>query len=163
MPDSPNLIIRVATPADTDGILACLREAFEPYRSAYTPAAFADTRLTAESLQQRFATMTILVAISPNGEFAGTISAKVVDHRGGHLRGMAVYPAFHGHGVAGQLLATAEDTLRSQGCLRVTLNTTEPLTRAMAFYQKRGYRSTGRTRDFYGMPLREFAKDLTAV
>jgi ribosomal protein S18 acetylase RimI-like enzyme len=49
---------------------------------------------------------------------------------------------------------------RSQGVRRVTLDTTEPLARAIAFYRKNGYAPTGRVRDFYGMPLHEFAKVL---
>jgi ribosomal protein S18 acetylase RimI-like enzyme len=163
MPDSPNLIIRTATPGDADDILACLREAFEPYRRAYTPDAFADTTLTLETLEHRFATMIVLVATASSGDLIGTIAASSGNHHEGHLRGMAVHPGFHGRGVAGQLLAVAEDTLRRQGCLRVTLDTTEPLLRAVAFYQKHGYERTGRIRDFFGMPLHELAKDLPAA
>ena len=143
--------------------IVSLREAFEPYRRDYTPDAFADTKLTLETLQHRFVTMIVLVATASTGDLIGTIAAGSGDHDKGHLRGMAVHPGFQGRGVAGQLLTAAEDTLRNLGCLRVTLDTTEPLLRAVAFYQKHGYERSGRIRDFFGMPLHEFAKDLPAA
>jgi hypothetical protein len=35
-----------------------------------------------------------------------------------------------------------------------------PLQRAIAFYEHRGFRRTGQVRDFFGMPLFEFAMPL---
>jgi len=157
----PPCTVRLAIPEDSAAILACLREAFEPYRDLYTTGAFTDTVLTAETLAARFTTMSILVAAAPDGSIIGTIAAS---HEGGagHLRGMAVHPGSQGHGIALQLLDAAESRLRSRGCDRVTLDTTAPLTRAIAFYRRHGYTSTGRVQDFYGMELYEYAKDLTA-
>jgi len=152
--------IRPATPHDSAAILACLREAFEPFRAAYTPAAFADTVLTPESFALRFTTMTILVATAPDSSVIGTIALSNHENEG-HLRGMAVLTSWQGRGVAQLLLQAAESLLRSRGCRRVTLDTTAPLTRAIAFYIRHGYKSTGRVQDFYGMPLHEFAKDLS--
>ena len=80
--------------------------------------------------------------------------------REGHLRGMAVLPEWQGRGVAEKLLQTAEQELASRQCARITLDTTEPLQRAMRFYQKHGYRPTGRITDFFGMPLHEYVKQL---
>jgi ribosomal protein S18 acetylase RimI-like enzyme len=42
----------------------------------------------------------------------------------------------------------------------VTLDTTRPLQRAIRFYERHGYRQTGRVSDFYGMELIEYAKEL---
>ncbi len=153
-------IIRHAAPQDFVAILECLHEAFEPFRRAYTPEAFADTVPSLETLQHRSANMTILVAVNSAGGLIGTIAAGMTSSTEGHLRGMAVCSDCQGHGVAGQLLASAEALLQSRGCRRVTLDTTEPLARAISFYRKNGYSPTGRTQDFYGMPLFEFAKDL---
>ena len=73
---------------------------------------------------------------------------------------MAV-PAMHqGRGVAAALLAAAERTLRNRGCRVVSLDTTAPLTRARGFYEKHGYRLSGRVDDFFGMPLFEYVKHL---
>jgi len=150
---------RLATPDDSADLLACLREAFEPYRAAYTPGAFADTVLAPETLALRLTVMTLFVAVAPGGSILGTIAA-AIHGDDGHLRGMAVRTAAQGQGVAQKLLAAAESFLRTQHCRRVTLDTTAPLTRAIAFYRKNGYAPTGRVQDFYGMPLHEFAKDL---
>jgi ribosomal protein S18 acetylase RimI-like enzyme len=165
VPDSALCTIRPATPADSEAILACLREAFEPYRTAYTSGAFTDTVLTPQTLAARFTTMSILVAVASDGSIteniAGTI-AVAVDASEGHLRGMAVRTRWQGHGIAQQLLTSAESLLRFHRCRRVTLDTTVPLTRAIAFYHRNGYKPTGRVQDFYGMPLHEYAKELTA-
>jgi ribosomal protein S18 acetylase RimI-like enzyme len=155
-------MIRRATMADSDGILECLHTAFEPYRSQYTAEGFADTTLTRETVVARLKKMTILAA-EADGRIIGTIACSIVDGnspRDGHLRGMAVLPDALGSGIAAQLLAAAEEELRSAGCEVVTLDTTAPLQRAIRFYERNGYRATGKVGDFYGMPLYEYGKRL---
>ncbi|MGA8108640.1 MAG: GNAT family N-acetyltransferase [Acidobacteriaceae bacterium] len=160
MQDRSPSIIRPADPADAPGILACLREAFAPFEPGYTPAAFADTVLSPAALEQRMRAMTVLVAAGRTAILA-TIGFSV--HEGeGHIRGMAVLEAWQGTGLAAELLAAAESALRALGCRRVTLDTTQPLTRAIAFYKKHGYALTGQIQDFCGMPLLEFAKLLSS-
>lgn len=141
-------------------MLECLQRAFEPYRAHYTPGAYSDTVPTRESVARRFDTMTILVAEDEAGRALGTIACSVRAAGHGHLRGMAVVPEWQGRGVADRLLQAAESELRAKGCTRVTLDTTDPLQRAMRFYERAGFQRTGRIRDFYGMPLYEFAKRL---
>jgi GNAT superfamily N-acetyltransferase len=145
--------IRKTTPADAGAILECLRSAFEPYRSRYTPDAYRDTTLTPETIHERLASMSVLV---------GTIASQVTSPGVGHLRGMAVLPAWQGTGVAAQLLTAAEGDLRDRQCSIVTLDTTEPLERATGFYKKHGYRPSGRVSEFFGMPLFEYVKVLPA-
>jgi len=62
--------------------------------------------------------------------------------------------------MAAMLLTAAEAELRSQHCTRITLDTTEPRARAMRFYEKYGYRRSGKVADFFGMPLFEYVKIL---
>ena len=152
--------IRRAAERDAAGVLACLRAAFAPFEIAYTPEAFEDTVLTPELLRKRMATMSVLVAMDPEGAIVGTISCAPVGGGTGYLRGMAVRPDWHGRGVAEQLLAVAEGELRKNGCLRVTLTTTAPLKRAMRFYEKNGFRLSGKTADFFGMDVFEHIKIL---
>jgi GNAT superfamily N-acetyltransferase len=167
--------VRKATPHDSAGILKCLDEAFEPYRGSYTPEAFADTVLTPETLQHRLASMSLFVAVSDSDEIVGTIGCSVVDplvvnllvdskkenSNEGHIRGMAVLPAWQGAGVAARLLKTVESELRASGCQWITLDTTQPLQPAMRFYEKNGFRRSGKVTDFFGMPLFEYVKTLT--
>ena len=156
--ESNDVIIRPAQPGDEEGILRCLAAAFEPYRAAYTPEAFTDTTLTSASLAMRLREMHVLVAVTPE-EIVGTIAGS---GRGfeGHLRGMAVLPAWRGSGLAAKLLRAIEAWLETNACSRVTLDTTLPLGPAMKFYEKNGYRRSGRVTDFFGMPLVEYVKEL---
>ena len=150
--------IRRATAADADGILTCLAAAFEPYRSQYTPGALADTVLNSETVQIRLRKMWVLVAVSVN-RIVGTL-AFAASGPEGHLRGMAVLPDWQGTGVASALLRTAEAELLKSGCKFVTLDTTEPLVRAVRFYERNGYRSSGGISDFFGMRLYQYSKPL---
>ena len=154
-----NIVVRKATPADLAGVCACLAEAFEPYRARYSPGGFADTVLTIETARRRFEHMTILVADN-RGSIVGTIGFQSGANGEGHLRGMAVLRSSQGSGIATELLAAAEAGLRDQGCTRVTLDTTRPLERAIAFYARHGYTPTGVIGDFYGMELIEYEKML---
>jgi len=103
--------------------------------------------------------MTVFVAVADSGEIAGTIGCAARD-AGGHIRGMAVLPAWQGHGVALALLECSESELRRCSCARITLDTTAPLQRAIAFYCRQGYRASGVVADFFGMDLFECVKDL---
>jgi ribosomal protein S18 acetylase RimI-like enzyme len=180
MKDDRRSAIRKATPSDSAGILECLSAAFEAYRTSYTPEAFTDTVLTPDTLQRRLATMRLFVAVSESGEVVGTIGCHVVHYvvhpvvqpvahpvvqpvvqpKEGHIRGMAVLPTWQGSGVAAQLLQSAESELRDQGCSCITLNTTQPLQTAMRFYEKNGFRRSGKIKDFFGMTLFEYVKAL---
>ncbi len=143
----PNVCIVRATLDDAEGILQCLRAAFEPYRTQYTPAAYEDTVLTDETVRQRIETMTVLVARNDVGLIVGTISGAA---RGaeGHIRGMAVAPSSRGGAVADRLLETIERELTAAGCSFVTLDTTAPLARASRFYERHGYVRSGAVSNF---------------
>jgi ribosomal protein S18 acetylase RimI-like enzyme len=150
--------IRRAEPKDADSIADCLVAAFAPYRGQYTVAAYADTVLSSEGVLRRIDEMCLLVAIS-DGRVVGTIGCKANGIEG-HLRGMAVLSGWQGTGVASALLAAAETELRKNGCDLITLDTTEPLVRAIEFYKKHGYSASGRIVDFFAMPLYEYTKRL---
>jgi len=153
------LKLRQAQPEDGKAILSCLLAAFAPYRDQYTPLAFADTVLDRSMLERRMQSMHILVA-ELDGDIVGTVAGSVSGDGEGHLRGMAVVPRCQGTGVAGQLLGGIEAWLKAQLCPRITLDTTLPLRAAMKFYVKHGYSPSGRTSNFFGMPLFEYHKEL---
>lgn len=155
--------IELATPADAFAILRCLRSAFEPFRAQYTDGAYSDTVPESGGLDARLATMRVLVARAADGpEIIGTIAVSAIDGEEGHLRGMAVDPQWQGQGVAESLLSTVETALAASKCRRVTLDTTQVLERAIRFYEKHGYKASGKVTDFFGMPLHEYVKDLAA-
>jgi L-phenylalanine/L-methionine N-acetyltransferase len=150
--------IRRADSNDGEAILACLAAAFAPYHNSYTAAGLADTVLDSESVQRRLREMCVFVAVS-QGNVVGTVACAASGEEG-HLRGMSVLPDWQGSGVASALLQAAEAEIRNQRCTRVTLDTTEPLARAMRFYARHGFRLSGRVSDFFGMPLHEWVKFL---
>jgi ribosomal protein S18 acetylase RimI-like enzyme len=152
--------IRPATDLDDAAILHCLAAAFVEVQDQYTADAFADTVLTSQTLADRRRQMTVLAAVDPAGNLVGTIGYEVGSTLEGHIRGMAVLPAWRCQGVAQALLERAEEGIRATGARRVSLDTTAPLRRAIAFYERNGYRPTGKVTDFFGMDLFEYAKDL---
>jgi ribosomal protein S18 acetylase RimI-like enzyme len=160
MPEPSTFSIRRAAHQDASGILQCLHAAFETYRESYTPEAFHDTVLTLETLHQRLNTMTLFVAVSRSNEIIGTIGCSLTSTEEGHIRGMAVQPGWHGCGVAEELLHSCESELRNRKCVRITLDTTQPLLRAIRFYERNGYRPTGNIADFFGMRLFEYVKQI---
>jgi GNAT superfamily N-acetyltransferase len=153
------VVIRRAQVEDAEKICACLNSAFAPFRSQYTPAAFDDTVPAPAAMRERMLRMNVCVAIAGDGEIVGTIASGMRGEEG-QLRGMAICPPWQGRGVAEQLLRTAENELLAAGCNRVTLDTTDPLERAIRFYRKNGFVATGHVADFFGMPLYEYTKPL---
>ena len=71
---STPLSIRRATASDAAAILDCLRRAFEPYRERYSPEGFLDPVLTPSTIDDRLASMAVLVAITPDGATVGTVA-----------------------------------------------------------------------------------------
>ena len=148
-------LIRRGRETDLESLRTCLSDAFAPFKSAYTPEAYADTVPDLENLQRRLQTMAVFVA-ELSGHIVGTVGVSTSPTTEGHLRGMAVVPSAQGKGIAQQLLSAAIDHCRSAGCTRVTLDTTAPLRAAIRFYEKHGFRATGRIADFFGMELFEY-------
>lgn len=151
--------LRKAAIEDVEALVDCLRRAFEEYENAYSPGAFADTVPDANGIRRRLKEMFLIVAVSEN-KIVGTIGYSV-NGTEGHLRGMAVFPEWRGSGVASALLRNAENDLRAAGCTVVTLDTTEPLERAIRFYEKNGFVASGKVSNFFGMPLHEYSKLLS--
>jgi ribosomal protein S18 acetylase RimI-like enzyme len=158
-PAADIITIRRAQVEEVESIVECLESAFEPFRSQYTRDAFRDTVLSSEAIRERMVQMTVYVAIATEREVVGTV-ASALEGEDGHLRGMAVRPAWQGRRIADQLLLVAEKDLLAGGCVRITLDTTVPLQRAIGFYQRNGFVPSGRVTDFFGMPLYEYVKPL---
>jgi len=153
------ITIRRAVAAEAGGVRRCLSSAFEPFRYQYTRGAFEDTVPTVEAIRERMARMTVYIAVACTREIVGTVACEV-EGTDGHVRGMAIQPAWQGHGIADRLLRTVESELAAAGCARLTLDTTDPLQRAKSFYRRSGFVPSGKVTDFFGMPLYEYAKTL---
>lgn len=153
-------LVRRATSGDVDGLADCLSSAFEPYRGDYTPGAFRDTVPAASAIAKRLEEMTLFVAVTELGRIIGTVGYLLIGKDEGHIRGMAVRPGYQGSMVAQRLLDAVEAELRREQCSRISLDTTQPLRRAISFYKRNGFQPSGRVSDFFGMPLFEYIKEL---
>ena len=159
MPMAIAITVRRAREQDAERVSACLESAFAPHRPQYTCLAYESTVLSPAEVRERMRTMTVYVADLPDFEVVATLASSV-EGKHGHLRGMAVLPAWQGHFVADHLLRTVEDHLIDAGCECLTLDTTQPLERAIRFYERNRFLRSGKVTDFHGMPLHEFVKPL---
>jgi ribosomal protein S18 acetylase RimI-like enzyme len=155
------ITVRRARESDAAGVSACLESAFAPFRAQYTCLAYEDTVPDPDEVRVRMQHMAVYVAGVPEADVVATLASSA-NGKEGHLRGMAVLPAWQGHFIADHLLRSVEDELVEAGCDRLTLDTTLPLRRAIRFYERNGFAPSGRVTDFYGMPLYEYVKRLSA-
>ena len=149
--------LRTANPNDAEAIAATLREAFAPFESLYTPAAFLATTPTSEQLRARWAEGPTWVA-ERNGTVVGTVAA-VPRSTELYIRSMAVRPVVEGQGVGVQLLQAVEAVALEQRYRRLELSTTPFLHAALRLYQRSGFRRTGEA-DLFGTPLIVLTKEL---
>jgi ribosomal protein S18 acetylase RimI-like enzyme len=96
----------------------------------------------------------LLVATDRGGRIIGYTAAHPHD---GEMFLLFVHPAHAQHGVGRTLLDAAHHQLRAAGCTHAYLFTHEQNQRALAVYQRAGYRPDGTVResDFAGQPIRE--------
>jgi N-acetylglutamate synthase-like GNAT family acetyltransferase len=154
-------IIRRAQPKDAKGIHEVILAAFEEFRDFYSEKGFTDTVMSEEIALERMIEMIIYVAVDKSDRIIGTVGWKKVNEKEGHLRGMAVHPKRQGKSSpASDLLKIVQEEAHSQGCSFLTLDTTDPLQRAQNFYKKHGFKKTGKTSDFFGSKVYEFAKEI---
>src|SRR5215472_6508485 len=142
MPSADTIRIQRTGALRTVAVLECLRSAFAPFELAYTAAAYEDTVLTSEAFVRRLE-QTVFMAADGNGRVVGTVACSMMSEAEGHLRGMAVQPAWQASGTADRLLQYAEDELIKRNCRRITLDTTQPLQRAMRLVWRDTSRPSG--------------------
>ncbi|MFX0027241.1 MAG: GNAT family N-acetyltransferase [Candidatus Hermodarchaeota archaeon] len=153
--------IRLATIKDAKAVHEILLDAFEEYRSFYSPEGFTDTVLSEEKAKDRIKDMKVYVAVDQQSKIIGTIGWQKLNKFEGHIRGMGVIPSRQGkRSPAMSLLKCVERDAQLEKCKILTLDTTEILKRAQKFYEKNGYKRTGKIGDFFGSIIYEFAKTL---
>ena len=153
--------IRRAILNDAKGIYEVLLAAFEEYRQYYTPEGFGDTVMAEEVVRERMGKMILYVAVDQKKKIIGTIGWQKINNKEGHIRGMAVHPKWQGkNSPSTALLEVVEKDAQSRGCTFLTLDTTTVLKRAQNFYKKQGFKETGKTGNFFGSTIYEFAKEI---
>ena len=153
------MLVRRATPADSDAIANIFQEAFGPFKSGYTPDAYASTAVGEDVILQRMNEGYSWIAIE-DGTTLGTVSATPT-WDGFYVTGMAVSPKAQGKRVAYLLMCALEETAQERGDKRVYLYTTPFLHRAINLYEKFGFTRYGSPGEqFMGTTLIQFEKYL---
>lgn len=157
--EKPGIEIRLATAEDAPSISSVLFESFIEYKSAYTAEGFAATAPNIEQIKSRLIEGPVWVALL-DGTVVATVAA-VSQGESLYVRGMAVLPVARGHRI-GELLMTQIESLASANeCTRLFLSTTPFLGRAIALYERLGFRRTYEgPHDLYGTPLFTMEKTL---
>ena len=146
---SPFLITSRATAADAGAIARLLAEAFAEYRPLYTPEAFAATTPDAQTIASRIAEGPTWI-VRDDMAIIGTLSA-VEKRNDVYLHSMAVAPRARGRRIGERLLESAEAFARDRD---LVLSTTPFLHRAIALYERWGFRRTDAPpHDLHGTPL----------
>ena len=153
-------ILRIAAPEDAEAIAAVLRESFAEYESSYTPQAYAATVSTVEEIKRRFGEGAIWVA-EIGAQIIGTVGV-VPRQNSLYIRSMAILPEARGKRIGEKLLKEIEDYAAARNRLRLFLNTTPFLHRAIRLYEKFGFLVCGAD-DLFGTPLVTMEKFLTSA
>jgi GNAT superfamily N-acetyltransferase len=146
------LEIRLAKGGDEEIVVRLLLEAFEPFRSEYTPGGFADTTASVEVVRERLLTGKIWLAFVGD-EAVGTVTALPEEDRV-YIRSMAVTPHAQGRGIGQRLLDSLEQDARERGFKKLYLYTTFVLPGAQPLYEKNGFSVTRETpaEEWHDMP-----------
>lgn len=80
-----------------------------------------------------------------NDHVIGTVGLKDMGNNVVKLKRMFVTSELHGAGIGESLLTFALNHAKSQGFTKIILNTNEHMTRAHHFYEKHGFKQTGKT------------------
>lgn len=161
----PTPAVRTATAADVPALLELIHSAYrgEPSRAGWTHEAdlLDGSRTDAAILRAEVADPATTFLVLEDAD--GPLGCCAVTERGGgtaYFGTFAVRPTGQGSGVGGRLLAAAQEHARTAGATRMEMTVLAQRPELIAWYVRRGYRETGRTRPFpydderYGTPRR---------
>jgi predicted N-acetyltransferase YhbS len=156
-----DLCVRLAVPADAEGIANVLFEAFGAHRENYTPEAFEAVTPHANKILTRFDEGPQWVA-EIDGRIVGTVSVRT-DPDELYVRSMAVSPNVQGQGIGHKLMDAVNDYADASGHERIFLHTTYFVPGAKQFYESHGYKWVRDTapEEWLGVPGIEMERHLS--
>lgn len=144
---SPALAVRPAGVSDVPAVVALVRETLAEFGLRFGEASKTDDELTRLPGSYADHGGMFWVAIDPAGAVCGTCGVFPVAPGEYELRKMYLRAGTRGAGLGKRLLDEALAWTRSQGGRRMVLDTTEQMTRAIAFYEANGFvRDDGQVR-----------------
>jgi ribosomal protein S18 acetylase RimI-like enzyme len=156
-----DFVICPAKISGAENIQNLLWNSFEPYRKFYPKEAFHATVISKDEIIERIKNpeISVLVALL-NEKIVGTASIYSKNQNCLHIATMAVNPNFQKKGIGYQILEFISDIARKNNVLKLSLETSRPLKRAIAFYKKYGFVKTGKKRDYFGIEVFELIKEV---
>jgi GNAT superfamily N-acetyltransferase len=170
--------LRRATPDDAAEILSTLEEGFDGYR-AWAPRGWAPPVFTPAilaSVRERIGGDEAWYLLARDGaEVAGHAALDVTTREEPaplaagemYLAQMFVRARWHGSGVAAALMGGAIAEAARRGVVTMRLWTPERAARARSFYEREGWRATGRrherSRSAIGLDTVEYAREMGAA
>lgn len=130
--------IRTAKTTECAQIETVFKNAFGPFKEYYTQASYAHTVVGQTEILRRVKEGVTWVAVE-DGEVHGTVSV-TFKKDWLYVTGMAVNTKLHGKKIGYKLLLALENYARENGHKKMWLGTTSFLPRAIALYEKFGFK-----------------------
>ncbi|MBA4768329.1 MAG: GNAT family N-acetyltransferase [Porphyrobacter sp.] len=146
-------IITAATPADAPALKALLEAAYrgDSARRGWNHEAdiLDDERIGIEELEALLADPAVTILIARDDEtLIGCVAVTRKDSAMGYLGMLCVLPTLQSGGLGRRLLDAAEDHGRAIGIMRMEMTVIDSRDSLIAWYERRGYASTGERRPF---------------
>ena len=155
------ITIRLAWKNEIFKIHKIFLEAFKPYKKYYTKKAYDATVISPRQINDRLLDneVYILVAIY-NSEIVGTVSVNKEDSSSFYICSMAVKPSFQGKGIGSYLLEEIIKLSVEKKVKTLSLESYDPLEKALNFYEFFGFEKTGKNRNYHGIEIFEMIKHI---
>jgi putative acetyltransferase len=131
--------VRPVTSADVPGVVALVRDTLAEFGLRFGEGSKTDEELAALPGSYDQGGGAFWVAVDAGGSVVGTCGVFPVAAGDMELRKMYLHPATRGTGLGKRLLEESIAWCRARGAGRIVLDTTEQMTRAIAFYEANGF------------------------
>ncbi|HEX8791584.1 MAG TPA: GNAT family N-acetyltransferase [Polyangiaceae bacterium] len=133
------ITVRPVTHADVPGVVALVRETLAEFGLRFGEGSKTDEELANLPASYDGGGGAFWVAIDEGGRVVGTCGMFPVAPGDMELRKMYLHPSSRGTGLGKRLLEESIAWCRARGAGRIVLDTTEQMTRAIAFYEANGF------------------------
>lgn len=133
-----DVVVRAVRAEDAHGVVALVRDVLAEFGLRFGEGADTDAELARLPASYTGKGGAFWIA-EQGGELVGTCGVAPVAEGTLELRKMYLRPAARGLGAGERLLREALAFARTSGARRVVLDTTEQMTRAIAFYERHGF------------------------
>jgi N-acetylglutamate synthase-like GNAT family acetyltransferase len=169
------ITFRTATILDAELISKLVNSAYrgESSKKGWTTEAdlLGGQRTDAEKIQEMIEAKNSQIELSIDGEILGCVYLKVEENKTLYFGMLTVTPELQASGIGKLLLEHLEIKANEKGCTQIRMTVISIRKELIAFYERRGYKATGKTEPFpmndprFGIPktpltFLEFAKTL---